>query len=111
MSQSFLLVEPSRTVTAMIQEFAAQTGFIMCHAKTSGEAKKLLDAEYDFILLANQLDTLSGVELCRYIRTYAQHSDIPIKLISGTPLTAAAAQIAFAAGVTQIVPRSELLRY
>lgn len=109
-SGCFLLVEPSRTVSTMLAEFARETGFAMTYVSQFADVKAKLSQHFDFILLSNQLDKLSGAELCQRIRAMPLYRDTPIKLLTNEPLFGETAELAFRAGITQIITRDEISR-
>ena len=85
-----LLVEDDRSLRRYLEVIIERAGYDVLSAEDGLEAMKiLLTAQVDIVVTDAMMPNLNGHELCRFLRSSAQFSQIPIVLLSALEQTEA----------------------
>jgi two-component system phosphate regulon response regulator PhoB len=83
MSARVLIVEDEAPLAELLKYNLAAEGFIVSHAETGEEAELMLSEERpDLVVLDWMLPSVSGIELCRRLRTKPETRSIPILMLT-----------------------------
>jgi two-component system phosphate regulon response regulator PhoB len=83
MTAKVLIVEDEAPLAEMLRYNLEAEGFQVSHAETGEEAELLLAEERpDMVLLDWMLPSVSGIELCRRLRTKPETRSIPILMLT-----------------------------
>jgi len=83
MSAKILIVEDEAPLAEMLRYNLEAEGFAVCHAETGEEAEVLLAEERpDLVVLDWMLPAVSGIELCRRIRSRPDTRTVPILMLT-----------------------------
>ncbi|MDX2258920.1 MAG: phosphate regulon transcriptional regulator PhoB [Hyphomicrobiaceae bacterium] len=83
MSARLLIVEDELPIAELLRYNFESEGFRVSHAETGEEAEVMLDEERpDLIVLDWMLPSVSGIELCRRIRSKPETRNIPIIILT-----------------------------
>lgn len=84
---AILCVDDDPDLLAILQLFLSAKGFEILAASTAEEALQLVeDRRPDLIITDFAMPGMSGLDLCRSLRTRAETTDIPIILCTGKDL-------------------------
>jgi len=91
-SATILLVEDNQMVAGNVKETLELEGWVVevCTDGAGALEKILGNAHYDLLLLDYKLPRVNGIELVNRARKLAHRSSLPIVVMSGTPVAAAA---------------------
>lgn len=79
-----LLVEDDHDLSEVISERLRASGYAVYSASSGGEALRIAGREIvDLILMDVGLPDMSGVDVCRIIKSEESHKNTPVIIISG----------------------------
>ncbi|HXF53055.1 MAG TPA: phosphate regulon transcriptional regulator PhoB [Hyphomicrobiaceae bacterium] len=83
MSAKILIVEDEAPLAEMLRYNLEAEGYAVCHAESGEEAEVLLAEEQpDLVVLDWMLPAVSGIELCRRIRSKPDTRTVPILMLT-----------------------------
>ncbi len=83
MTARILIVEDEAPLAEMLRYNLESEGFVVSHAETGEEAEMFLAEERpDLVLLDWMLPSVSGIELCRRIRSKPETRTVPILMLT-----------------------------
>lgn len=83
MTVKILIVEDEAPLAEVLRYNLEAEGFVVTHARTGEDAELLLAEEHpDLIVLDWMLPSVSGIELCRRLRSKPQTRGIPILMLT-----------------------------
>lgn len=89
-----LLVEDDAPLAAMLERHLARAGMVVHHVRTQPEAvRRAAEVGPDVILLDLALAEGSGADACRDLRARPETADVPIIVVTASPLLDTKAQL------------------
>lgn len=83
MTAKVLIVEDEVPIAEMIRYNLESEGYLVAHAETGEEAEMLVaEDNFDLVLLDWMLPTVSGIEICRRLRSKPDTKAIPIVMLT-----------------------------
>ncbi len=83
MTAKVLIVEDEVPIAEMLRYNLESEGYLVSHAETGEEAEMLVaEDSFDLVLLDWMLPTVSGIELCRRLRSKPDTKAIPIVMLT-----------------------------
>ncbi len=83
MTAKVLIIEDEVPIAEMLRYNLESEGYLVSHAETGEEAEMLVaEDNFDLVLLDWMLPTVSGIELCRRLRSKPDTKAIPIVMLT-----------------------------
>ncbi len=83
MTAKVLIIEDEVPIAEMIRYNLESEGYLVAHAETGEEAEMLVaEDNFDLVLLDWMLPTVSGIEICRRLRSKPDTKAIPIVMLT-----------------------------
>lgn len=83
MTAKVLIIEDEVPIAEMLRYNLESEGYLVSHAETGEEAEMLVaEDNFDLVLLDWMLPTVSGIELCRRLRSKPDTKSIPIVMLT-----------------------------